>query len=1042
MTSNRSPLSRPRRGAPFTVLLLTVLTVLGAQTLTGPSLATAASAASRLATTPSAPAAALPSAPQGVLAPSGCTFGAGTATCELWAKTGSTTLLGQPMPIWGYSSTDTGAATAPGPVLVVHQGDEVTVSLHNQLPQNTALAFPGQADGSFSGASTGNTQAGVPTTGGATYTFTASRPGTFLYEAGHTPNGARQVALGLAGALVVLPSNGTGAYGTGLTAYDDEAVLVLSEIDPALNEAPDPAAFDLRQFQARYRLINGRVFPSTDPIATGTDRTVLLRYVNAGVLQHPMNLLGGSQERIALDAYPAAHPLSSLVADLAPGSTMDTLVRTPSAGGAKLTLFEAGGHLNNNGMTEDDPTRIANGGMMTFIDTAAPPPSNDVVGPVPSRLTATPSPADGTVPVTVTAVLADPASPVPGTVAGAELVVDDAVSQQAGFGLGMEAVGGFGTATVHVTAEIPVGTANDAAYCTANPVTLSCLSAGKHRIFVRGLDAAGNWGVVSDVLLNLPKIGPLTRGGSVSPDPTNGLNGLDVSATGDDSGAAGTINQAEWSLDTLASPGAGTAMDVNNGGTIAAVTGHIPANAFAALAEGTHHVFVRSHDNLGLWGPELDISFTLDRSGPTVIAAAVAPNPTNKKLDDPGNPGNLVVSANIVDTAGGHVVAAEGFLNPGPSPTPGTGFSLLATDGALDSSTESVYGLIPLSALNGLPDGTNYRVMVRGKDDGGNWGDPFYAPLTVDTVSPTLGLLTAAPNPTNGAATVAITGNTSEAGLNAAEVWYGTTDPGKGNGTPATISVNGAGTQVTVTVAVPPLTVGTRIVNIRVQDKAGNWSNNRATTITIRGGAAAGTAAALLGFGYNLGNVTVSTQAGIPAILGNTGMRAQLGANAPAYVGTDSATAARSFQAGFAINRNTLRTALNGTITLFDGRTSAASGNGVFAIQMRTTSNANPGTAQIRAVLTRSNGTTAVGNWFNFTTGAHLVTLQWRAGPATGTTAGNLRVTLDGTVLINQTADTSSRLLTRVRLGAIESSAPASLSGVMYVDTYTATGVQ
>ena len=35
MTSNRSPLSRPRRGAPFTVLLLTVLTVLGAQTLTG-----------------------------------------------------------------------------------------------------------------------------------------------------------------------------------------------------------------------------------------------------------------------------------------------------------------------------------------------------------------------------------------------------------------------------------------------------------------------------------------------------------------------------------------------------------------------------------------------------------------------------------------------------------------------------------------------------------------------------------------------------------------------------------------------------------------------------------------------------------------------------------------------------------------------------------------------------------------------------------------------------------------------------------------------
>ena len=40
--------------------------------------------------------------------------------------------------------------------------------------------------------------------------------------------------MGLAGALVVLPADGT-AYGTAGSAYDDDAVLVLSEIDPALN---------------------------------------------------------------------------------------------------------------------------------------------------------------------------------------------------------------------------------------------------------------------------------------------------------------------------------------------------------------------------------------------------------------------------------------------------------------------------------------------------------------------------------------------------------------------------------------------------------------------------------------------------------------------------------------------------------------------------------------------------------------------------------------------------------------------------------------
>jgi hypothetical protein len=1017
------------------VLGLTVLALLGSQALAAPVLGSTPGRVS--AERPATAAAIVAAVPQGHLAPQGCTVSGSTATCELWAKTGSTTILGQPMPIWGYATGAAATPTAPGPVLVVTEGQTVNVVLHNQLTQNTALAFPGQPATAFTGTAPGGTVAGVGNGGTASYTFAATRPGTYLYEAGHTPDGARQVALGMAGALVVLPASGIGAYGSAQTAYDDEAVLVLSELDPALNTSANPAQFDLRQFQARYRLINGRVFPSTDPVATGVNRTVLLRYVNAGAVPHSMDLLGGSQQRIALGGYPTAHPTTSLVADLPPGSTMDTLVRTPSAGGAKLTLFEAGGHLNNNGMTESDPTRIATGGMMTFIDTAAPAPSTDVVGPVPSRLTVAPSPADGTVPAVVTADVSDLLTG-QSTVDAAELVVDDATSQQPGFGLPMSAVGGYGTTTVHVTAAIPVGTANDAGYCTANPITLSCLSAGKHRIFVRGHDAAGNWGVVSDVLFNLPKVGPLTRAGTVSPDPTNGASGVDIDATGDDSGAGGNINQAEWSLDTLAASGSGTTMTVGGGGTVAALTAHIPAAAFASLAEGTHHVFVRSHDSLGLWGPELDIPFTVDATGPTVNAAAVAPNPTNGKLDDPGNPGNLVVSASITDAAGGLVVRAEGFLDPGPTPTPGTGFALVATDGSLDSAAESAYGLIPLSAVTSLANG-NHRVVVRAKDNAGNWGELFTAPLVVDRIAPTLGALTAAPNPTNGAATVAISGNTSESGLNAAEVWLGA-DPGKGNATPATISVNQAGTRVTVTVAVPPFAVGTRVVNVRIQDKAGNWSNTRSVVVTVRGGnPPAGSAAALLGFASQSGNVTASPVAGIPHIgNANLGMLATAVANTPAYVMTTGGPA-HGFQATLALNRNTLRTATNGIITLFDGRTATTSG--VFAVQMRTTSTT---AAQLRAVLTRSNGTVIEGPWVNFTTGAHLLTLTWSSGPATGTARGQLRVTLDNAVVINQFADTATRTLGSLRLGIVDATTPAARSawtGSMYVDDYSAMGV-
>ena len=68
--------------------------------------------------------------------------------------------------------------------------------------------------------------------------------------------------MGLAGALIVLPADGS-AYGsqTGYpdTKYDDDAVLVMSEIDPAFNASP--ASFDMRNFAPKYRLFNGKPYP-------------------------------------------------------------------------------------------------------------------------------------------------------------------------------------------------------------------------------------------------------------------------------------------------------------------------------------------------------------------------------------------------------------------------------------------------------------------------------------------------------------------------------------------------------------------------------------------------------------------------------------------------------------------------------------------------------------------------------------------------------------------------------------------------------------
>ena len=448
------------------------------------------------AATPAAvrPTAVVPAVAAGKLAIQGCAVSGTTDTCDLYAMAGTTTMLGgAPINIWGFSTTGAaGTATAPGPLLVVNQGDTVTVRLHNQVAgQRVSLAFPGQPTTAFSvGLSATAEEAGVATGGTAPYTFTAGRAGTFIYEAGHTANGARQVAMGLAGALVVRPADGT-AYGaaTGYpdTSYADDAVVVLSEIDPALNAAP--TTFDMRDFAPAYRLINGKPFPSTDPISTDQGHAVLLRYVNVGSQLHSMSLLGAVQTQVGQDGHALRYAEAEVAMAVVPGATADTLVTMPTGPEAKVALYEAGGRLDNNGQSTADPLSFAFGGMLTFLDTAAPPPSTDVVGPVSSHVSATPNPSNGLTAVTVKADLSD-ATTGGSNVDQAELVIDDAVITGPGFGTAMS--GAFGSANVA------------GATGTITTAVLAGLDAGKHTVFVRALDSAGNWGVVGGVIFNLP----------------------------------------------------------------------------------------------------------------------------------------------------------------------------------------------------------------------------------------------------------------------------------------------------------------------------------------------------------------------------------------------------------------------------------------------------------------------------------------------------------------------------------------------------------
>jgi hypothetical protein len=257
--------------------------------------------------------------------------------------------------MWGYAATGDDFQM-PGPVLCVNEGDTVQVTLHNALGEPASIVFPGQRPVTSSGGSAGLLAREAAPGGAVTYTFTASTPGTYLYESGSDP--AKQVELGLYGALVVRPAGHPDwAYGDASTQFDPqrEYVLVLSEIDPVLHNAVETGGdYDVNQLHNRYYTINGRSFPDTiqdngvawlpsqpygalvrvQPYHTTLNpRPALIRMVNAGLLNHPFHPHGNHLRMIAQDGRrfvtPSGGDASSehFSETIASGSTEDLLFK-------------------------------------------------------------------------------------------------------------------------------------------------------------------------------------------------------------------------------------------------------------------------------------------------------------------------------------------------------------------------------------------------------------------------------------------------------------------------------------------------------------------------------------------------------------------------------------------------------------------------------------------------------------------------------------------------------------------------------------------
>ena len=291
---------------------------------------------------------------------------AANVTIDLCAEAGVINVPGGgSVDVWGFvlKSVDpacSGSVTSlPGPVLEVNLDDDVTVTITQGITGHTAtFEAPGM-------------NVSNPSTD--TYTFTADRVGTFGYQS--TGDAGRQMAMGLAGALVVRPGTEAAAFGSENcsgtagsvygSGFDGECLLVLGAIDPAFNADPD--GFNMHEYDATYWLINEAAYPDTDTLpAPGGARRLLLRYVNAGFDNTAISLVGVHEQVLAKDAYPLSTPLGTATEILPAGGTEDAIVTVPSFGAPTTNgfpLFNRNLHVTNGSGLTYQPL----GGMLTFI---------------------------------------------------------------------------------------------------------------------------------------------------------------------------------------------------------------------------------------------------------------------------------------------------------------------------------------------------------------------------------------------------------------------------------------------------------------------------------------------------------------------------------------------------------------------------------------------------------------------------------------------------------------------------------------------------
>ncbi len=250
----------------------------------------------------------------------------------------------------------------------------------------------------------------------------------------------------------------------------------------------------------------------------------------------------------------------------------------------------------------------------------------DKTAPQTSNPSASPNPSDGSTPIQVTAAVSDPVSSgVNSNVSAAEFYVD--VDPGAGNGTAMAASdGAFDSPSEGVNG-------------TLDPSTLA---EGSHTLYIRGQDAAGNWGLPASLTLIVDRTAPTVTVAAVSPNPAveGWTTTVTLTATASDpisGGVNSNVTAAEYFVGAPGADGTGTPMAAADGAFDSPSEDLTATVDISTWAAGTYTFYIHAQDAAGHWGAYRTVTLQIVPPTPTLQVQAGPNRPAARTVAPPRN---------------------------------------------------------------------------------------------------------------------------------------------------------------------------------------------------------------------------------------------------------------------------------------------------------------------------------------------------------------------------------------------------------------------